>query len=108
MVESTVVVAPRAGGGVVPAGRAGSDIVDASAVGVAAELVARMVAEQPVVGECPPRERMMIAAWLSGLRSQRTRRAYARDVMVWWRWCTDRGVELLAAQRVHVDMWVLA
>jgi site-specific recombinase XerD len=42
---------------------------------------------------------------LAGLRSARTRRAYAADVAAWLTWLAGRGTEALAAGRVHVDLW---
>lgn len=44
-------------------------------------------------------------AWLTGLRSARTRRAYAGDVVAWFGWLTERKTDALAAGRVHVDLW---
>jgi hypothetical protein len=46
-----------------------------------------------------------VAAWLTGLRSVRTCRAYARDVMAWLGWLAERDTDVLAAGRVHVDLW---
>ena len=46
-----------------------------------------------------------MSAWLTGLRSARTRRAYADDVMAWLVWLAQRGTRALAAGRVHVDLW---
>jgi hypothetical protein len=46
-----------------------------------------------------------VAAWLTGLRSARTCRAYAGDVVPWLGWLTGRGTGALAAGRVHVDLW---
>ena len=44
---------------------------------LAAELLGRVRAELAVVGELGEREQVLVAAWLTGLRSARTRRAYA-------------------------------
>ena len=46
-----------------------------------------------------------MSAWLTGLRSARTRRAYAGDVVAWLGWLTERETDSLAAGRVHVDLW---
>ena len=46
-----------------------------------------------------------MAAWLTGLRSARTRRAYAGDVAAWLGWLAGRDTDVLAAGRVHVDLW---
>jgi len=46
-----------------------------------------------------------VPAWLTGLRSARTRRAYAGDVVAWLAWPAERGTDVLAAGRVHVDLW---
>jgi hypothetical protein len=50
---------------------------------VAGELLSRVRAELPVVGELGEREQVLVSAWLTGLRSARTRRAYAGDVVAW-------------------------
>jgi len=63
-------------------------------------------AELPAVGELGEREQVLVAAWLTGLRSARTRRAYAADVTAWFAWLADRETDVLAAGRVHVDLWV--
>jgi len=42
---------------------------------------------------------------VAGLRSPRTRRAYAADVVAWVGWLGQRQTGALAAARVHVDMW---
>jgi hypothetical protein len=72
---------------------------------VAAELLGRVLAELPVVGELGEREQLLVAAWLTGLRSARTRRAYAGDVAAWLSWLANRDTGALAAGRVHVDLW---
>jgi len=36
-----------------------------------------------VIGRLGEREQVLMAAWLTGLRSPRTRRAYAADVAAW-------------------------
>jgi integrase/recombinase XerD len=77
----------------------------AGLVAVAGELLGRVRAELPVVGELGEREQVLVAAWLTGLRSARTRRAYAGDVVAWLGWLADRETEVLAAGRVHVDLW---
>jgi site-specific recombinase XerD len=72
---------------------------------LAAELLGRVRAELPVVGGLGEREQVLVAAWLTGLRSARTRRAYAGDVTAWLDWLTERKTGALAAGRVHVDLW---
>ena len=72
---------------------------------LAAELLGRVRAELPVVGELGEREQVLVSAWLTGLRSARTRRAYAGDVAAWLGWLAGRETEVLAAGRVHVDLW---
>jgi hypothetical protein len=47
---------------------------------VAGELLGRVRAELPAVGELGEREQVLVAARLTGLRSARTRRAYAGNV----------------------------
>ena len=49
---------------------------------------------------------MLAAAWLTSLRSLRTRRAYAGDLRAWLSWLDGRSVDVLQAGRVHVDLWV--
>jgi integrase/recombinase XerD len=46
-----------------------------------------------------------VSAWLTGLRSARTRRAYAADLVAWLGWLAGRETGALAAGRVHVDLW---
>jgi integrase/recombinase XerD len=72
---------------------------------VAAELLGRVQAELPVIGGLEEPEQVLVAAWLTGLRSARTRRAYAGDVAVWLGWLAERDTDVLAAGRVHVDLW---
>ena len=69
------------------------------------ELLGRVLAELPAVGGLGQRERVLVSAWLTGLRSARTRRAYAADVVAWLGWLDGRGTGALAAGRVHVDLW---
>jgi integrase/recombinase XerD len=74
---------------------AGPAQVSAAAPGagpaVAAELLGRVRAELPTVGELGKRDQVLVSAWLTGLRSARTRRAYAGDVTAWLGWLADRG-----------------
>ena len=72
---------------------------------LAAELLGRMRAELPVISELGEREQVLVSAWLTGLRSARTRRAYAADVAAWLGWLAERDTDVLAAGRVHVDLW---
>lgn len=74
---------------------------------VAGELLARVRAELPAVAGLGPREELLAAAWrLTSLRSPRTRRACAGDLRGWLAWLEERGVDVLATGRVHVDLWV--
>ena len=77
----------------------------AGPAGLAAELLGRVRAELPIIGELGGREQVLVAAWLTGLRSARTRRAYAGDVAAWLAWLAERDTDVLAAGRVHVDLW---
>ena len=77
----------------------------AGPAGLAAELLGRVRAELPAVGGLGEREQVLVSAWLTGLRSARTRRAYAGDVAAWLGWLAGRDTEALAAGRVHVDLW---
>ena len=83
----------------------GSGPGPAAAVAVAVELTSRIRAELPAIGELEEREQVLVAAWLTGLRSARTRRAYAGDMAAWLGWLADRDTDVLAAGRVHVDLW---
>ncbi len=64
-----------------------------------AELLGRVRAELPVIGQLGELEHVLMAAWLTGLRSARTRRAYAGDVVAWLGWLAGRGTGALAAGR---------
>ena len=75
---------------------------------MAAELLARVGTELPVVAAIGEREQLLAAAWLASLRSLRTRRAYAGDLAGWLAWLGERGTDVLAAGRVHADLWVAA
>ena len=68
---------------------------------IAGELLGRVRAEQPVIGELGEREQLLVSAWLTALRSARTRRAYAADVAAWLCWLAGRETGALAAGRVH-------
>jgi hypothetical protein len=43
-----------------------------------------------------------VVAWLTGLRSAPARRAYAADAVAW---LAERDTSVLAAGRVHGDLW---
>ena len=75
---------------------------------VATELLAWVRAELPAVATMGAREQLLDAAWLASLRSARTRRAYAGDLAGWLSWLGERGTNVLAAGRVHADLWVAA
>jgi len=72
---------------------------------LAAELLGRVRAELPVINGLGEREQILVPAWLTGLRSARTRRAYAVDVVAWLGWLANRDTGVLAARRLHVDLW---
>ena len=101
----TAAAAVAAGGDLVP--RAGA-ARPPGPVAIAAELLARTRAELPVLAGLGEREELLAAAWLASLRAARTRRAYAADVRGWLGWLTERGVDVLDAGRVHVDLWAAA
>jgi hypothetical protein len=77
-----------------------------SAAGMVGELVAHVLAELPAVAVLDGRDRLLAAAWLASLRSARTRRSYAADLLGWRGWLAGRGFELLEATRVQLDLWV--
>ncbi len=97
----TAAAAAAAGGELVP--RASAPPL--GPVAIAAELLARTRAELPVLAGLGEREELLAAAWLASLRAARTRRAYAADVRGWLGWLAERGVDVLDAGRVHVDLW---
>ena len=66
---------------------------------VAGELLHRVRAELPAVGGLGKREQLLISAWLTGLRSARTRRAYAGDLVAWLAWLGARGTDAFGAGR---------
>lgn len=72
---------------------------------VVAELVAVLDAGCPAAAGWTARDRILAAAWLAGFRSARTRRAYSGDLNTWLVWLGERGVDVLAACRVHVDLF---
>jgi integrase/recombinase XerD len=72
---------------------------------VATELLAVLAREHQALTGWPVRERVMAATWLASYRSARTRRAYAADLATWLDWLATRQVDVLAARRVHVDLW---
>ena len=49
--------------------------------------------------------RRLVAAWLLGYESHATRRNYGLDVAAWLSFCSDHGIDPLAARRAHVDAW---
>lgn len=75
---------------------------------VADELVNHLIAELPALAALDDRDRLLAAAWLASLRSARTRRSYAGDLLGWQVWLAERSLELLGAARVHVNLWVRA
>ena len=52
------------------------------------------------------RLRRLVAGWLAGFRSPRTRRAYAGDLLVWQQWCDARALDPLRARRVQADLYL--
>lgn len=78
---------------------------EAAAAAVGVELLEQVRAEQPMLAGLGDREQLLAAAWLIGYRSARTRAAYAADYTGWVAWLTQRGVDVLAARRTHVDLW---
>jgi integrase/recombinase XerD len=73
--------------------------------GLAAEVLGRVRAELPMGGGLGEREQVLVSVWLTGLRSARTRRAYAADVVAWLGWLATRDTDVLTAGRVHADLW---
>lgn len=73
---------------------------------IATRMLAVLAVEHPVLAGHPVRERLLAATWLAGYRAARTRRAYAGDLAAWLDWLRIAGVDVLAARRVHLDLWV--
>jgi len=67
---------------------------------VAAEVLGRVRAEIPVIGGLGERDQVLVAAWLTGLRSARTRRAYAGDAVAWLGWLDSRNADVLISRRL--------
>ena len=71
--------------------------------GLVVVLVVRMLGEMaaalPAVGGLGKREQLLISEWLTGLRSARTRRAYAGDLVAWLAWLGARGTDAFGAGR---------
>ncbi len=110
-----------AGGPITSFGASGPDLAAAELVpvrpaapvvgppgGMAGELVAHMLGELPALVVLDGRDRLLVAAWLASLRSARTRRSYASDLLGWTAWLAERGMEMVDAGRVHLDLWVRA
>jgi site-specific recombinase XerD len=72
----------------------------------AALLLDGLEREHPGLRALPAREQLLVAAWLAGYRSPRTRRAYALDLTAWLDWLHRLDVDVLDARRIHVDLWV--
>ena len=79
---------------------------ESAAAPAAVTLLAHLDTDHPTLAALPARERLLAAAWLAGYRSPRTRLAYALDVATWLDWLHGLEVDVLAARRVHVDLWV--
>lgn len=47
----------------------------------------------------------LAAAFLLSCRSEHTRRAYARDLRAFFRWCAEHELDPLAVRRVHLDAY---
>jgi hypothetical protein len=90
-----------------PAHAVGTEEPTASghAAPAAVALLAQLDTDHPTLAARPARERLLTAVWLAGYRSPRTRRAYALDLTAWLG-LHDLQVDVLAARRVHVDLWV--
>ena len=79
---------------------------ESAAAPAAVALLTQLATDHPTLAARPARERLLAAAWLAGYRSARTRRAYALDLTTWLDWLAGLQVDVLAARRVHVDLWV--
>ena len=63
--------------------------VENAAATLAGELVEHVLAELPALATLDDRDRLLSAAWLASLRSGRTRRAYAGDLLAWRAWLVE-------------------
>jgi hypothetical protein len=50
--------------------------------------------------------RLLVAGWIAGFRSPRTRRGYAGDLLLWQQWCDVRALDPLRARRVQADLYL--
>lgn len=53
----------------------------------------------------PDRARAVATAFLLSLRTENTRRSYARDLRAFFTWCAQHGLDPLAVARVHLDAY---
>ena len=71
------------------------------------ELLERVSDDVAVLaGLTDPRLQLVVAGWLAGFRSTRTRRAYGADLAAFAAWCAPRGLDVLSARRVQVDLHI--
>jgi hypothetical protein len=68
---------------------------------VAGEMVRRAGRELPALTELGPPEQLLVAAWLTSLRSARTQRAYFADLRAWLVWLAQREVDVLSVGRAR-------
>lgn len=62
----------------------------------------RLPGVAPVAQE---RARAVAAAFLLSLRTENTRRGYARDLRAFFAWCAENDLDPLAVRRVHLDAY---
>ncbi|MCD2191359.1 tyrosine-type recombinase/integrase [Actinomycetospora soli] len=82
--------------------------LDPAGLDPATELLDRVDADTralaALAGFTDPRLALVAAGWLAGFRSARTRRAYGADLAAFAAWCAPRGLDVLSARRVQVDL----
>lgn len=71
---------------------------------MASKLASLVTPQAPAPRDDDPLRRL-VAAWLLSYDSANTRKNYGRDLTQWFAWCTEHGLDPLAARRAHVDAY---
>ena len=68
-------------------------------------IVAGLAVDEGAANEVDPAWRLA-AAFVLGCRTESTRRAYARDIRLFYAWCAQVGLYPLRVHRAHVDAYL--
>jgi len=68
-------------------------------------IVAGLAVDEGAANEVDPAWRLA-AAFVLGCRTESTRRAYARDIRLFYAWCAQVGLYPLKVHRAHVDAYL--